>query len=74
MEHKSEYIKDLRDSIKSKKAQTLIEEWFAAKEKIRSFDIYLCNKDTIDIFNGKNSYEYNSKKFLDNDRPSGKIK
>ena len=79
MEHKSEYIKDLRDSYaKSKKAQTLIEKWFTtAKEKIRSFyDIYPnINKDTIEVFlMGKIVTNTTVKKFLDNDRPSGRDK
>jgi len=79
MEHKSEYMKDLRDSYaKSKKAEAFIKKWFTtAKEKVRSFyDIYPnIDKDTIEVFlMGKTVTNATVKRFLDNDRPSGRDK
>jgi hypothetical protein len=79
MEHKSEYMKDLRDSYaKSKKAEAFIKKWFTtAKEKIRSFYDNNPNidKDTIEVFlMGKTVTNATVKGFLYNDIPSGRDK
>lgn len=76
MEHKSEYMKDLRDSYDKKEA--FIKKWFTtAKDKILHFygNYPNINKDTIEVFlMGKTVTNTTVKKFLDNDRPSGRDK